>query len=55
MRVTNMKARYLTVILLAAAAPALAEVEINPPATATEAEGLDAWDRIFEVALGNGM
>ena len=45
-----MKASILTALLLAAATPALAEVEINPPASATEAEGLEAWARIYEVA-----
>lgn len=44
-----MKAKIITALLLSAT-PALAEVNINPPATATEAEGLDAWSRIYEVA-----
>lgn len=45
-----MKFRLVAALTLAALTPALAEVDINPPATATEAEGLDAWNRIFEVA-----
>lgn len=45
-----MNARFLAALLLAAAAPSLAEVDINPPASATEAEGLEAWSRIYEVA-----
>lgn len=35
---------------LLAATPALAEVDIVPPESATEAEGLEAWARIYEVA-----
>lgn len=45
-----MKFRLVAALTLAALSPALAEVDINPPASATEAEGLDAWNRIFEVA-----
>jgi hypothetical protein len=37
-------------VALAVAIPAFAEVDITPPASATEAEGLDAWSRIYEVA-----
>lgn len=42
--------RLILAALALAAAPALAEVDISPPATATEAEGLEAWARIYEVA-----
>jgi len=35
---------------LALAAPAAAEVDLTPPASATQAEGLAAWARIYEVA-----
>ena len=42
--------RLILAALALAAAPALAEVDITPPATATEAEGLEAWTRIYEVA-----
>lgn len=45
-----MNAKYLAAAVLIAATPAMAEVEINPPASATEAEGLEAWGRIYEVA-----
>lgn len=37
-------------VLLAAALPIAAEVDINPPDSATETEGLEAWSRIYEVA-----
>ena len=43
-----MNAKILATLLITAM-PALAEVEINLPASATEAEGLDAWSRIYEV------
>lgn len=42
--------RLILAALALAAAPALAEVDITPPAAATEAEGLEAWARIYEVA-----
>ena len=45
-----MKAKILSALLLIVPMPALAEVDLTPPATATEAEGLEAWDRIYEVA-----
>ncbi len=44
--------RLILVALLAifpAATHAADDTEINPPASATEAEGLDAWSRIYEV------
>ncbi len=44
-----MTARLVAALVIAAATPAFAEVNITPPATATEAEGLDAWSRIYEV------
>jgi hypothetical protein len=42
--------RLILAALALAATPALAEVDITPPAAATEAEGLEAWARIYEVA-----
>lgn len=45
-----MRATVITAALLVAAIPVLAEVDINPPTTATQEEGLDAWTRIYEVA-----
>lgn len=42
--------RALIAAALLAATPALAEVDLTPPAAATEAEGLEAWGRIYEVA-----
>ena len=45
-----MKFRLFVALSVAALTPAIAEVDINVPAAATEAEGLDAWDRIYEVA-----
>ena len=42
--------RLILAALALAAVPALAEVDISPPAVATEAEGLEAWARIYEVA-----
>ena len=45
-----MKFRLVVALSVAALTPAIAEVDINVPAAATEAEGLDAWDRIYEVA-----
>ena len=45
-----MKAKLLAALMVAIITPAFAEVEIKPPASATETEGLEAWSRIFEVA-----
>lgn len=45
-----MKYKIALAALLAATVPAAAEVDINPPVSATQAEGLDAWSRIYEVA-----
>jgi len=45
-----MRATVITAALMAAAIPVLAEVDISPPTTATQEEGLDAWTRIYEVA-----
>ncbi|WP_421701084.1 hypothetical protein [Aliiroseovarius sp.] len=45
-----MKATVLAALVLAVAAPVHAEVDLTPPASATKAEGLDAWNRIYEVA-----
>jgi hypothetical protein len=45
-----MNIKLLAALIPVAATPALAEVDITPPASATEAEGLAAWDRIYEVA-----
>lgn len=45
-----MMTRFLAACLLAVATPSLAGVDIIPPSSATEAEGLAAWDRIHEVA-----
>ena len=45
-----MKFRLVVALSVAALTPAIAEVDIDVPAAATEAEGLDAWDRIYEVA-----
>lgn len=44
-----MKIAFLTACILAAT-PAFAEIEIIPPEAATEAEGLEAWARIYAVA-----
>lgn len=44
-----MKASILSALLLAAS-PAFAEIDLTPPASATKAEGLEAWSRIYEVA-----
>ncbi|WP_136442611.1 hypothetical protein [Pacificoceanicola onchidii] len=45
-----MKLKVLAACLLAASSPVLAEVDITPPTSATPAEGLEAWSRIYEVA-----
>ena len=45
-----MKFNLPLVLFVAAALPVAAEVEIDPPASATETEGLEAWSRIYEVA-----
>ena len=45
-----MKTKILAAILMATATSAFAEVDINLPDAATEAEGLEAWARIYEVA-----
>ena len=37
-------------LALTVVAPAFAEVDLTPPASATEAEGLEAWARIYDVA-----
>lgn len=44
-----MKAHFM-IALAVLAAPAKAEVTIDPPASATQSQGLEAWGRIFEVA-----
>ncbi|MCY4335619.1 MAG: hypothetical protein OXC60_13250 [Litoreibacter sp.] len=45
-----MKFKITLAVLLAATLPVAAEVDINPPVSATETEGLEAWSRIYEVA-----
>jgi hypothetical protein len=44
-----MISRTFAALLMICALPALAEVKIDPPATATLDEGLAAWSRIYEV------
>ena len=44
-----MKPILIAAVLLVAAIPVFAEVDIEPPAAATTAEGLEAWSRIYEV------
>ena len=44
-----MYAKFLPIAVLALGLPAVAEVDITPPASATLSEGLDAWARIYEV------
>ncbi len=45
-----MKYRLLAATIVIAASPLLAEVDLTPPESASEAEGLEAWARIYEVA-----
>lgn len=45
-----MKPKLLVALIAAAATPLLAEVDLTPPEAATQAEGLEAWARIYEVA-----
>ncbi|SMX39469.1 hypothetical protein [Octadecabacter ascidiaceicola] len=45
-----MTTRLIVASLTIAASVVFAEVEISPPESATQAEGLDAWSRIFDVA-----